>query len=687
MSETGNSAERHLKALNEIARIASGDLELRPMLARVTEALYRHFGWDFIAFASVDKERQRFVCEAVRSEVPTSITPGFTRPLGLGVVGEVAASGKPALYDDVTQVPHYMETTPGVRAQLCVPVRHRGEVIAVLNVESTRQGAFCDQLPILETVAEQVAGPIDAARVYETLMEHAVLNEVMSEVSRIALEPLSPPELLQQIADYINAHFPLCMPSIMLLDDAGRNFVVEVFAQNAPRVAPAGEWSVDTGISGRCVRTGEAIYIEDVAAEPAYVSRLPGMRAEFVVPIRYRGRVLGVLNLESANPQGFTPHARQVFTSIAEQIAGAIEGARLNAALREHTRVMETLNRLSRLATQGDDLHALLRKVTDYLAVELGVAVASILVLDDSGARFIIETMSGEMQLGIPGGDEWRTSVGVCGRCARTGEPQLVYADAGDPDYVVGHPDVRSEYVVPIRYHERTLGVLNLESTARDSFTPQVQSLCRAVADQVAGAIHVALVNRELADANDKLKRANLELHRISSYDALTGVPNRRRLDEVLAHEWRWATRTGRPLTLMLADLDHFKALNDSHGHLRGDECLKLVAQALADGLMRPADFVARYGGEEFALVLPDLDPEQARGYAESLRARVEALRLAHGSSQVSEYVTLSIGTASLVASRGVPASELVAAADAALYAAKKAGRNRVMSHDGLAEG
>jgi diguanylate cyclase (GGDEF)-like protein len=435
---------------------------------------------------------------------------------------------------------------------------------------------------------------------------------------------------------------------------------------------------VDSGVTGRCVRSGEPQHVEDVAQEPDYLPRLAGMRAEFAVPIRYRGRVLGVLNLETASPLGFTPHARQVFTSIADQIAGAIEGARLDAALREHARVMETLSRLSRLATQGDELHALLRKITDYLAAELQVAAASILVLDDSGRKFVIETMSGNLALGIPGGGEWLTSMGVCGRCARSGEPQLVYADTPDPDYVVGHPDVTAEYVVPIRYHERVLGVLNLESAQRDSFTPQVQSLCRAVADQVAGVIHIAIVNRELAETNEKLKRANLELHRISSYDALTGVPNRRRLDEVLAHEWRWAQRTGRPLTVMLADLDHFKSLNDSHGHLRGDECLKLVAQALADGLMRPADFVGRFGGEEFALVLPDLDEEQARSYAESLRARVEALRLAHGSSAVSPHVTLSVGVASMIAARGRQAGELLAAADAALYVAKKAGRNRV---------
>ena len=518
MVDTTGTEGRHLEVMNEIARIASGDLELRPMLKRVTEALHRHFGWEFIAFASVDEVHGRFVCEAVRSDVPTEIGPGYSRELSSGVVGEVAVSGKPAVYDDVRQAANYIETASGIRSELCVPVKHRGKVVAILNIESTKPADFCGQLPLLETVAEQVAG--------------------------------------------------------------------------------------------------------------------------------------------------------------------AIESARLYAALSEHAHVMETLSRLSRLATQGDDLNAVLRKITDYMAAELGVAAVSVLVLDDNGRRFIIETMSGDIPLGIPGGGEWFTDVGVCGRCVRKGEPQLVFADGGDPDYVAGHPDIQAEYVVPIRYHDRVLGVLNLESATRDSFTLQVQSLCRAVADQVAGVIHVAMVNRALAETNEKLKRANLELHRISSYDALTGVPNRRRLDEVLAHEWRWAQRTGRPLTLMLADLDHFKALNDTQGHLRGDECLKLVAQALADGLMRPADFVARYGGEEFALLLPDLDAEQARGYAESLRTRVEALRLPHGSSPVSAHVTLSIGVATSIAERGREAAQLVSAADVALYAAKKAGRNKVLLAD-----
>ena len=695
MSGTGSMhpEEHPLAAMNEIARIASGDLELRPMLARVSEALYRHFGWEFITFVSIDPVHDRYVCEAVRSDKPTVVKPGYSHGLDRGVVGEVASSGEPVILDDVRLARDYIEAMPGARSEVCVPIRYRDRVIAALNIESTKPADFRGQLPMLETIAEQVAGAIESARMYEALMEHATLSEVMSEVSRIALEPLALDKLLQQIVDYIAAHFPVFVPGILLLDETGRNFTLE--ADTGTRLRQPlkeGEWTIDMGVCGRCVRLGEPVLVEDVEQDPDYLAGAQGMRAEFVTPIRYRGRVLGVLNLESAHPRSFTPNAQKMLTGIAEQIAGAIEGARLDAALREHTHTIEILNRVSHLATQSADLQLQLRRITDFLAAELSVAVASILVLDETSTRFIIETMSGDLPLGVPGDGEWSIETGICGRCVRTGEPQLVYADSGDPDYVEGHPDIRSEYVVPIRYNARILGLLNLESTRRDSFTPQMQNLCRAVADQVAGAIHIAIVNRnlsetnrvveertrELAEANEKLKRANLELHRISSYDALTGIPNRRRLDEVLVHEWRWAQRTGRPLAFMLADLDHFKKLNDSHGHLRGDECLRLVAQALADGLMRPADLVARYGGEEFALVLPDLSLAEAQSYAESLRARVEALRLAHGSSPASPYVTLSIGVATMLADRRREPAELVALADAALYTAKKTGRNRV---------
>jgi diguanylate cyclase (GGDEF)-like protein len=160
-----------LEILNEVARIATLDLELRPMLQRITSALATKFGWEFVALVTIDKERNAFVCEALASVVPTSVHVGYTRSLGSGVVGQVAATAQAVLIDDVASYPTYVETLPGARSELCVPVCHHGGIVAVLNLESTRPAAFHDQLSLLTVVADQIAGAIACGQLYEALQK------------------------------------------------------------------------------------------------------------------------------------------------------------------------------------------------------------------------------------------------------------------------------------------------------------------------------------------------------------------------------------------------------------------------------------------------------------------------------------------------------------------------------------
>jgi diguanylate cyclase (GGDEF)-like protein len=173
-----------------------------------------------------------------------------------------------------------------------------------------------------------------------------------------------------------------------------------------------------------------------------------------------------------------------------------------------------------------------------------------------------------------------------------------------------------------------------------------------------------------------ELERANQELRRLSFLDGLTGISNRRGFDDYVAREWSRAARAGTSLSLILVDVDHFKAYNDRYGHLAGDDCLKQVAGALADRLRRPTDLVARYGGEEFAVVLPGADTMEAAFVAEALRTGVEALDLRHEGSSTSDRVTISLGVASRVPSSDEAPQELLDAADQALYSAKRRGRN-----------
>ena len=166
-------------------------------------------------------------------------------------------------------------------------------------------------------------------------------------------------------------------------------------------------------------------------------------------------------------------------------------------------------------------------------------------------------------------------------------------------------------------------------------------------------------------------------LDEIAQRDGLTGIYNRRRFDEHLAHVWQHGVREHRPITLMLGDIDHFKAFNDRYGHQAGDEAMKAVAAILAEFARRPLDLVARYGGEEFAIVLYDTTQAHAAQVAEQLLEAVRGLCIPHQGSSAATVLTISVGVACVVPEARRSSAGLLQLADQALYAAKDAGRNQ----------
>lgn len=425
------------------------------MLQRITDALAVKFDWEFVALVAVNEARTAFVCEAVTTAHPTEIHAGYSRPLGSGVVGEVAATETPIVLDDVRTSGNYVETMSGTMSEICIPVKHAGKLVAILNIESTRLGAFHDQLQLLTAVADQIAGAIANARLFEETHQRARLMEMMSEVSRTALEGDDLQELLERIVRFVHERFPVQLVSIT---------VAETYA-----------------------------------------------------------------------------------------MAGRADGA-------------------------------------------------------------------------------------------------------------------SEAHVFPIRFRGETLGDLRIESATADVFTPANVTAFELFANQIAGAIRLARMKRDLEEANEHLAGAIETLHRMSNTDALTGAANRRQFDDTLTLEWRRAIRTATPISLVLADIDFFKPYNDTHGHQAGDELLRRVAQTLQSRLHRAGDLVARYGGEEFAILLVGVDAEHARDVAERARVDVEALG----------DITISAGIATIVPCRENSPDDLVSAADALLYEAKRAGRNRV---------
>lgn len=176
-----------------------------------------------------------------------------------------------------------------------------------------------------------------------------------------------------------------------------------------------------------------------------------------------------------------------------------------------------------------------------------------------------------------------------------------------------------------------------------------------------------------------KMDQLSQEFNRLSREDALTGLANRRHFNEVFQQEWDRARRDQRPVALIFVDVDHFKPFNDSHGHVEGDKALAMVGVALKTVLRRSGDMAARYGGEEFVLLLPGTGLEGAREVALQVTRAIQSLRIHHRASSVGDYVTVSMGVASVQPEGELRSAQLLAQADEAVYAAKEAGRNCIV--------
>ena len=174
-----------------------------------------------------------------------------------------------------------------------------------------------------------------------------------------------------------------------------------------------------------------------------------------------------------------------------------------------------------------------------------------------------------------------------------------------------------------------------------------------------------------------KLSDLNEQLSELAALDSLTQIANRRTFDDFFTREWQRAQRDKQPLSLIIGDIDYFKLYNDSFGHQSGDICLKKVAQAISNTVMRPADLVARYGGEEFAVILPQTPGQNALQVAKTIAREVKKLAIPHPKSQVSDYVSLSLGVSCAIPQSKYTEKQLLVTADKALYQAKNLGRDR----------
>jgi diguanylate cyclase (GGDEF)-like protein len=249
--------------------------------------------------------------------------------------------------------------------------------------------------------------------------------------------------------------------------------------------------------------------------------------------------------------------------------------------------------------------------------------------------------------------------------------PDLILLDVLMPD-MDGYEVLRRLRADPQTEHISVIFISGL-----DRPEDEANGLKMGAADYITKPFNQTVVMARVALHLQVLRQRRM-LERLANIDGLTELANRRRYDEMYTLEWQRARRSGRPLSLALLDIDAFKGYNDRYGHPAGDRALRSVARVAGAAMCRPADLAARYGGEELVLLMPETGADEARGIIATLCETVASLAIPHEASNAAPMLTVSVGGATLVPGIGEQQAELFEAADAQLYHAKRAGRNRI---------
>lgn len=396
--------------------------------------------------------------------------------------------------------------------------------------------------------------------------------------------------------------------------------------------------------------------------------RALGVQCLMSVPIVWRGEVIGTISIHTDDAHRiFTDEEAQLASTVASQVAAPIRNARLYDEQKRSRELAERLQRVGRAVTQSLDLDEVLSSILDHVHQVIDFDSGSVQLVDGDALRVVAVYGYGPGEVGIT---RKFSEYPYNNHLAHHPEPIIMRVpNEMWVDDSQGARKVRSVLGVPLIVHDRIIGAMSIDSHCENAFEQRD-------ADAALAFAHFAAVAVEHA-------RLYAAMQELSIVDSLTRVANRRHFDNVLQTEWRRAMRAAAPFSLMMIDVDDFKAYNDYYGHPAGDAVLQQVASTLHASLQRAGDFIARYGGEEFVVVLPGTDLDGAAPHAETLRRRVEQLAISHRRSRTAGVVTISIGVVSVTADERIGTASLIAAADRQLYEAKRNGRNCVYAGTG----
>jgi diguanylate cyclase (GGDEF)-like protein len=617
-----------------------------------------------------------------RTENAAGIMGRERLPVGESLSGQVVASGQPVAVEDVVEDARYDARHRGAAVEhgfhgfLSVPLRAHERIVGVLNVYTTRRRRFLpDEIALLTMFADQASLAIEKGRMLQEARQQAVRLEALARLNQAVSSSLDIDEVLRITAEAATELTGAPAASFWTADEHKRELHLRVTTTDEGTVNdfPLKRLRFDQGLVGWVAAHARPLDVPNVVGDPRAMAgewlEARGLTSVYATPILFHSSLLGVLMLFGRAPFRLAAADRGVLDAFVSQAGVAIRNARLYDEVRlSEERLAQRSRELDLLNRMGELLQAC---VTEDEAYAVAGRYIGQFFPDDAGAVFVTAASHNLVEAravwGAPASPDW--SIFKPEECWALRRGRMHVVEATSEGLLCSHlpaPAPRAYLCIPLIAQGESLGVLYLGVREPDTAWPEPrQRLASTVADQLS-----------LAVANLKLRET---LRNQSIRDALTGLFNRRYLEETLERELRRAERGGGSLGVVMLDLDRFKEFNDTYGHDVGDMLLREIGRLL-QGVIRGGDVACRYGGEEFALVLPGADTDTTRQRAERLRDAARNLLVSHRGHTVGA-VTLSAGIAAYPRD-GITGEVLLQAADAALYRAKAEGRDRVVTVD-----
>src|SRR5271167_3466710 len=332
------------------------------------------------------------------------------------------------------------------------------------------------------------------------------VDPLLLEVADVVNTTLDLDTTLRRVAELVRKVIDYEIFGILLLNEKTQELYFRFQVGYAPEIAERMRIKVGEGVTGIAAQRREAILVDDVSQDPRYISAVPNVRSELAVPLIIKNRLIGVIDIESPQPNHFTEEHKRLLTLIASRMAVGIENARLYTRTTRQARTLVLLNEIARELTSILNVDELLKRIAELLSRLIDYQMFSILLLDATGEK-LQHRFSQRFQENIQLKNDIPLGRGVVGYAAQRKEAVLVPDVNKDPRYIPSNPETRSELAVPLVYKDKVIGVLDLEHTRRGFFTDDHRRTVTTLAAQVAIAIENAQLYEQIARQEKRLER------------------------------------------------------------------------------------------------------------------------------------------------------------------------------------